>query len=379
MINYCLKTIMFQWRFPFILITSLVLLSINIGNKKAPFKVTRSSSFIEEHLKRMKEVQDREDFALSRAFILGDKRSLTKDLKTSFSKLHINHLFTPSGIHFSSFFILFLPLIKNLRKKEKRKLAFGVELILCLLPFGLNQFYSLKRISTLRITGMLFRKLKYKIDFFYIFLLSFFFDFIFGTYTQNPMSYTFSFLFLGSLLSNIKFSSLAFSFFSANLLLTLFFPIKVSLIGFFLGFLLTSLFSLIFPFLFIFYWISSLTYLNLCFPLLKVFKLLTFYSYTLSKYSIDFEIDIIGLVFLLIYSNTRKIRYLALAISLSSSRVYNIPQNRIKIKNKNDEVVKMNWSIKKDREKAKTTNITCSRLILSAGHRLECRKKKIRE
>ena len=164
---------MLEWRFPVILIFSLLLLFINIGAPRSPYRVSRTSSFIYNHLERMKGIQSKEDFALTRAFILGDKRSLTKKLKTKFTRLHINHLFTPSGIHFSSFFILFLPLLKKLRKRGRRKVAFMIELAICLLPFSLGQFYSLKRISTLRITNLIFKNLKIKLDFFYIFSLSF--------------------------------------------------------------------------------------------------------------------------------------------------------------------------------------------------------------
>ncbi len=367
-----------RWRFPFILLISLILFLINIGTKRPPYKLTKTSPLIESHLTRMRGIQSREDFALSRAFILGDKRSLTKDLKTKFSGLHINHLFTPSGIHFSSFFILFLPLIKKLRKKEKKKLAFCIELTLCLLPFGLNQFYSLKRISILRISSMTFRGLKYKIDFFHIFLLSFLFDFIFGTYSKNPMSYAFSFLFLGSLLSNTRLSSVALSFFSANLLLTIFFPIKVSLIGFFLGFFLTSIFSLLFPFLFISYWLSSLIYLNLSYPFLYIIQFLSNFFYQLSLYSSNLEIDLIGLIFILIYSFNRKLRFLLLALSLSSPRIYNVPTSRILQKENHLETIQKVWSINKGVERSVSQGKSCRRKILISGHQIRCRNTKRR-
>lgn len=366
---------MSNWRFPFILVISSILLFINLQNKRPDFRVTRTPYLISNHLHKMKRIQSREDFALSRAFILGDKRSLTKNLKKIFTKLHTNHLFTPSGIHFSSFFIIFLPLIRRLRKKGFKKSSLIIELSLCLLPFGLAQFYSLKRISILRITNLFFKKLKIKLDIFYIFMISFIFDFIIGTYQYNPMSFTFSFLFLGSLLSTPKLSSIAFSFFTANLLLTLFLNTSVSFVGFFLGFLLTSIFSFLFPFLFIFYWVSSLIQVDMAFPFLYVIRTTSEIFFDLSSLSFDSEIDFFGLIFLLFYSGSRKLRYLLFALILSSSRIYNVPTDRIKLKTNESIQVLTSWNIDGGVEKSKNKNISCRRKILFDGHQIRCRKK----
>lgn len=367
---------MSHWRFPFILSVSTLLLFINIQNKRPAYKVTQTPYIISKHLERMKSIQNREDFALSRAFILGDKRSLTKKLKVIFTTLHTNHLFTPSGIHFSSFLIIFLPLIRKCRKRGLNKISLLLEISLCLLPFGLEKFYSLKRISTLRILNLVTKKTKFQLDIFHSFLLTFLFDFIFGTYQYSPMSFTFSFLFLGSLLSTPKLSSIALSFFTANLLLTFFFPVSVSFTGFFLGFLLTSIFSFLFPFLFIFYWLSSIFQFDLTFPFLYIIRNLSevFFNYT--SYSPRFEIDIIGLIFILIYSKKRALRFLIFAIILSSTRISNIPTERIRAKATNSQLDIKNWKINNQVEKGSNDNLNCSRKILRDGHQIRCRKKK---
>ena len=369
---------MLEWRFPVILTISILLLFINVGAPRAPFKISQTSSFIYNHLERMRGIQNKEDFALTRAFILGDKRSLTKKLKTRFTGLHTNHLFTPSGIHFSSFLILFLPFLKKLRRRGNRKISFVLELIICLLPFGLSQFYSLKRISVLRISNLIFKYLNFKLDFFYIFSISFFLDFIFGTYSSSPMSFTFSFLFLGSLLSTARFSSIALSFLSANLILTLFLHIEVSLIGFFLGFLLTSIFSLIFPFVFISYWVSSFVLIDLTHPFLYIVKNLAHFFYNLSKYSPLLEIDLVGLFFILIYSSNRKLRFLIFSIILSSSRIYNIPTDRVKQRVSNSSPLHKVWRIDKGIERSRSDSQSCRRKILMRGHQIRCREIKRR-
>ncbi|WP_417335271.1 hypothetical protein [Halobacteriovorax marinus] len=370
---------MTNWKSPLILVLSSLLFILALSKERANYRPMRQSDFIRAHLVRMHNIQERESFALSRAFILGDKRSLTKDLKQKFSTLHINHLFTPSGIHFSSFFILFLPLIKSLRKKELKKTALAIELILCLLPFGLNQLYSLKRISTLRITNLIFRKLNFKMSIFTIFLLSFLFDFIFGTYEQSPMSYAFSFLFLGSLLATPKLSSIALTFLSANLFITLFFPSTVSLIGFFLGFIFTSVFSITFPFLFLLYWTSSLTTLDLTYLFFKLYQFLVNSFYKFSILGPSVEIDLIGYALLLIFTIVRKKRFLIFAIILSSNRIYNIPTERVSKNNLNREVRINNWKIKGQKEVGLNKEMSCRRVILAEGHRITCRKIKPKE
>mgnify|MGYP001128907536 CR=1 FL=1 len=370
---------MFNWRFPFILAVSFLLLFINLQNKRPHFKVPRTSHLIRNHIERMRSIQSKDDFALSRAFILGDKRSLTKKLKLTFSRLHTNHLFTPSGIHFSSFFILFLPLIRKCRNKGLKKTSLLIELTLCLLPFGLSQFYSLKRISILRISNLILKKAHIKVDIFYVFLISFLLDFIFGTYKYSPISFTFSFLFLGSLLSTPKLSSMALSFFTANLLLTIFLPTTVSFSGFFLGFLLTSIFSFLFPFYFLSYWMSSLIQIDLAFPFLYIIKHISDLFFNLSSYSFNFEIDILGLICIFLFSKVRKLRYLIFALIISSSRIYNVPDSRIKL-NRNEYTQDLkNWKILKGVEKSQNKNISCRRKILVSGHQIRCRKKKKRE
>lgn len=367
---------MSKWRFPFILTLSSILLLINIQRPRPSYKVTETPTLIHNHLFEMKRLQDSEHFALTRAFIIGDKRSLTKSLKKKFSYLHLNHLFTPSGIHFSSFLIFFIPLISRLRKRGYKKSSFLIEVSLCLLPFGLYQFYSLKRISILRLLNLTFKNLNFKIDIFYIFILSFLIDFIFGTYRQNPMSFTFSFLFLGSLLSNSKITSIALSFFTANILLSLFFYTQVSSIGFFLGFFLTTIFSLLFPFIFISYWLSPLISTDLCYPFLYLIQSLADVFYLISAKFPLLEIDLFGFVLIILYSYKRILRYLIFALILSSTRIYNLPQKRITMREINIEKKFKNWKTIGEYERAIGKDRNCYRRVLLKGHRIICYKKK---
>ncbi|WP_127718424.1 hypothetical protein [Halobacteriovorax sp. HLS] len=324
----------------------------------------------------MKKIQTQENFSLTRAFIIGDKRSLKKKQKQNFSILQINHLFTPSGIHFSSFFIFFIPLIRLLKRKNKIFLSALLELSLCLMPFGLNQLYSLKRISLLRISNFFLKRTNLEIDFFYIFLVSFFFDFLFGTYRYSPLSFTFSFLFIGVLLSTPKSSFILISFFIANLIITFFFHTQLNILGFILGFLITTVFSLIFPFMFLSYWPSALVGIDLCSPFLWMIKFFVNISSIVSRYSPSVELDFFGFILLLIFSINRKFSILILTILISSSRIYNVPENRIRTKATVDTKDHRRWTFYKDKQIFKDKEQTCYRKIILDGHKITCRQVK---
>lgn len=361
-------------RLTLVLIVSSFLFFFNT-NTRMTYSPKKISPLIRLHLELMKKLQEKENFSLTRAFVIGDKRSLTKKQKENFKILNINHLFTPSGIHFSSFFILFLPLIKRLRKRGNKKTSFIIELALCLLPFGLNQFYSLKRISLLRITGLFSRPFKIKIDYFYLFIGSFVFDFFFGTFKHNPLSFSFSFLFLGTLLSCTKTSSLLVSFFVANIFVSFFFYQDVNILGFAFGFFITTVFSFLFPFIFLLYWPSSFIGIDLSSPFIYIIKLLVETSSNISKLFPSVEIGLIGLIFVFIFSCNRRMVFLSLALLFSSCRIYNVPHNRIRSKTYDSDEVLKNGQIQKQKQIFETKERICRRRIILNGHQVRCKKK----
>jgi competence protein ComEC len=361
-------------RFTAILLISAVLFSIYAG-KRTYFRPKRISPIIKVHLTKMKEIQSRENFSLTRAFVIGDKRSLLKKQKRDFSKLKINHLFTPSGIHFSSFYLLFIPLIRYLRKRKKLIASYTLDILLCLIPFGLNQLYSLKRISIMRLGSISLRAFNIKFDFFYIFMASFIFDFFFGTFKHSPLSYSFSFLFIGSLLTTKKTQFIPISFLTANLLISFFFYQSVNLLGFILGFGITAIFSLLFPFIFLGYWPSAIIKVDLTAPFINILESLVFISSKLASYSPSFEIDIIGLILIIFFSFKRNASLLIVILLLSSTRIYNIPSDRIRSYPKESEYIVKGWKIKKGRQIYSEKKLKCSRRIILNGHQVRCKNK----
>ena len=193
---------------------------------------------------------------LLRAYILGQKYKLPKKIKLAHQKLSLGHLFTPSGLHFTSFLIFINLLLFRIRKKNKFYNLFF--LLIYLIPFGLSGYLSLKRIAFLRI-GLLFEKIYLKKEnLYWVFIITFFIDGIFGTYKNSPLSFTYSFLFIGTILSAEKkpYSSLILPLFGAHIIISYFQLTHLYPMGFLLGFLLTTLFTFTFPVLLIIYFLN---------------------------------------------------------------------------------------------------------------------------
>ena len=178
------------------------------------------------------------------SMIFGYKRGLPKDIKKKFQILNLLHLFTPSGLHFSSLFIFLLPLF-NLSRYCHPRIPRLIVILFCLLPFFLEKFYSLKRIALLKILTVIFGK---RFSIFTLFLMTFALDFIFGSFQQSPLSFVYSFIFLGTLLSFKKINfKLLLGLFTGQLILAMFLKQEINLLGPFMGFFMTSLFTFLFP------------------------------------------------------------------------------------------------------------------------------------
>jgi hypothetical protein len=221
------------------------------------------------------------------SMIFGLKRGLSKSIKSKFKRLNLLHLFTPSGLHFSSLLLFLLPLI-NLSRYCHLKLPKLLIIMLCLLPFALVKFYSLKRIALLKILTLLFGKY---LSIYKLFLITFILDFIFGSFQQSPLSFSYSFIFLGILLSFSKINfKLLLGLFTGQLILAMFLKEEINLLGPFLGFIITSLFSFSFPILLLLF---SLFKLIGTFPaeiLLAVFLKLIYFAIQLTSWIPDFKV-----------------------------------------------------------------------------------------
>ncbi len=253
------------------------------------------------------------------AYITGDKKKVKRSIKKDHKILNLYHLFTPSGIHLSALFMIIFPIIKLF---FKNKIYYFLISLFCCIPFFLTGFYSLKRIGLFRLLIVfkknLPKKLYHKINMYYIFLLTFIIDFFWGTYDLSPMSFTFSFLFFGSIISQVDkpFTNIFPALWGGQLIAGFFISEPLALLGFPIGFIITGLFSIIFPILFLNYFIP---FFNFSEFIINFFLKIIRYSAEFAS-SIGFYFSSLPLVIFAIILTTRyKSKIIIILLLLISS------------------------------------------------------------
>ncbi|MCK5074063.1 MAG: ComEC/Rec2 family competence protein [Bacteriovoracaceae bacterium] len=224
-----------------------------LAYRKTPYFITK------KRIELRKNFKNKQMAELVMAYVTGDKKRLKRKYKHLHKRLGIYHLFTPSGIHLSALFTLFLPLLFLLRKKNT--ILYFLASILAVLPlFLLPGFYSIKRLSIMRILKLVFEFFKLRVEIFHVFLISFLIDLIAGTGRISPIGFTYSFLFLGIILSQGKNPKFLFPFtlFGGQILINYFSNSTLTLAGPFLGFFATFIFTFLFPVIFLFFWTTPL-------------------------------------------------------------------------------------------------------------------------
>jgi hypothetical protein len=216
------------------------------GYKKgSPFTTSRMTSL-------SKHFNNRTMATLLNAFITGDKKKISPTVKKKFDNLALSHLFTPSGIHLASLYFLLLPFLK----RAKNKLIILIPLLG--LSYFFTPFHSIKRILLMKVTSVWLDQR----DMFKVFLISFTWDFILGTYSLSPLSYSYSFLFLGIIISfqNRPKLFLPVALLGGQIITQYFSDAPLTTTGFIWNFALTSLFSFLYPFFFITYFFPQIPF-----------------------------------------------------------------------------------------------------------------------
>lgn len=120
------------------------------------------------------------------SMITGDKSKLSFKLKKKLKQMGLLHLFTPSGLHLSSFFFLrFLP----------KKILLGIFFLLFLWLSTYFCYSSMERVIIFKIIHLVLKERKIETHFF----LTFIFSFLLGQY-REPLSFLYSFLFWGTII-----------------------------------------------------------------------------------------------------------------------------------------------------------------------------------
>lgn len=238
--------------------------------------------------------------ALAKAIFLGQKSGIPREALSAYADLNLQHLFTPSGIHLSS---LLFPLLLLKKKRWERYLLPPLYLAL----FISGQYYSMQRICLFRM-GSTFLKLST----WQAFLFAFGVDFLLGSYRLSPMSYSYSFLFLGTLLASREFPKiyLPFLLFGAQLIAANVLAEEIYITNILSSFFLTSLFSLLYPLLvFLFLLPTTLPLLGFKF-LLSGFHSLVMMAHEYSSLLFYFPTTLFLLSLLPIKSKRKKLLFM---------------------------------------------------------------------
>ena len=238
----------------FIAIFSILLLWIN-HDLPAEHKV--ATPIIYGHQQKVvKSFKTRRLARLANSVCTGNKIGLSSTYRKKFKKLGIYHLFTPSGIHLTSLLLFLSPLIHILRRKG-RWWSLALDLGLIIITQLMPGFHSLKRVVLL---ATAIRQLRYKnepLPLFTNFIIAFGVSALIGSYNQSPLSFTYSFLFLGMIcsLQNQSKYKLPFALFGAQLIVSYYQGDPIYWGNIIVSPFLTAIFSLAFPLIFISYFI----------------------------------------------------------------------------------------------------------------------------
>ncbi len=236
-----------------------------ISELKLPYSRHKKSTF---KLPSFARTIDSTAMSLLLAFNTGEKKQIQKNILKKYKTLQLHHLFVPSGIHFSSVMISLLPFLFFI-KRFNYYLFLLIKTALSLSPFLLDGFFSLKRIGLFKTALSIIR-----IDPFIVFLMTFFVDFLFGTYQYSHVSFIYSFLFLGIIMSSNKSNIhwLPFNLLGGQIIIASLTFKSLTIAGFLFSFILTSIFSFLFPVFFFCFWLGKIYFFS------PVLSLVNFYD-----------------------------------------------------------------------------------------------------
>lgn len=152
---------------------------------------------------------DQELLELWESMLTGRSAPLNKWIKQKYQHLGLSHIFTPSGFHLSA---LLTPVSKLLpQKRWQLSLLLLIGLALAFLPgqWALKRMVLIKSLQ--KLTGL-------RIGFASALLL----DILLGSFQHAPLSFTYSFLFLGIIYSGLQGAGLVIWFFIAQSLICFF-------------------------------------------------------------------------------------------------------------------------------------------------------------
>ncbi len=261
--------------------------------------------------KRPKSLRTKTSTPLLRALVTGEKYGLKAKVIKQLKDIGAIHLLTPSGLHLSVILLFTKKIFKN-------KL-FQILILISsfLLSLYTNSFFSLRRMSSFYLFKNYFSTIN-------SFLLTFFIDYVFGSFHESPVSWMFSYLFIGIIIFNSKAIALPLYLFLGQCLINFIFVKKVYLLSFFTNQIATFIFSCLYPFIFILYTISQivdLLFINSYLEKTLIIIINTINSYTVIIPSIELNFSFI-IILLLVVSGAKKKNLLICLFILYSHPLY---------------------------------------------------------
>jgi hypothetical protein len=183
--------------------------------------------------------------ALARAFVLGEKSRLSPTSLAVYLELGLIHLFSLSGLHlhfFNAPFRLLASLGHRLMLLRHPWIILQIVYGLFLMPFW--QFPSMRRVLYFCIINNFLTHLtRLPAPKNLAFIAAFILDYLLGSFTTNPYSFTLSFLFLGLLVHHQNKMELILGFLSAYFLLNHVIGQNINYLGFTIGQFFTWMFG----------------------------------------------------------------------------------------------------------------------------------------
>lgn len=198
------------------------------------------------------------------SILTGRSAPLSKMTKEKYAELGLNHIFTPSGFHLSAVLSPFMKMIHH--KPSQLLLLIILGAFMCFLP-GL---LALKRM-------ILIKGCQKATNLHVGFVVAMLADLFFGTFQNNSLSFTYSFLFLGIIYSGVRSIGLLVWFFIGQTIIAYFNGQDISLLLLIFSPVLNLAFGIAMPILFLCSWPLNPTQLNIGLTILENLQMLVDY------------------------------------------------------------------------------------------------------
>ncbi len=296
------------WIISVLVISLVLLLILKTHEKRALVPYFKGGKTFElSHFREAKKLVSPQELSLLElweSMLTGRVAPLDRWLRQEYRTLALAHIFTPSGFHLSA---LLWPVMLFL-KKRKQKIGL-LSFITCGLIFVPGQS-ALKRMTLVKL-GQQFLGLKTG------FLFAFFLDILWGSFSDSPVGFTYSFLFLGIIYSGIKGISVFIWFFVAQILIAFIQGSLISPLLLFISPIINFVLALFLPFLFLFAWplwhwqlISGLWILKIVQAMVSFF-----YELVMNFPLLEVNVALIFLIFCLIFRRGREAIVMCLFIT----------------------------------------------------------------